>query len=84
MYYDVVEAKITGDLTFWVRFADGVNGHVRILNSCLYGVFEQLKNPEFFNQLKVTNGFVCWGEDLDIAPDSMYQEIAANGEWILS
>lgn len=83
MFYDVVEAKIMGELIFWVRFSDGVNGHVRFLNSYLYGVFEKLKNPDFFNQLQVVDGFVCWGDELDLAPDSMYKAIVKQGEWIL-
>ncbi|MDO9140900.1 MAG: DUF2442 domain-containing protein [Methylobacter sp.] len=85
MYYDVIEAQIMGELCFSVRFADGLTGNVKILPSYLYGVFEKLKNPDFFKQIKVTDGFVSWGDDeIDLAPDSMYQAIAENGEWLLS
>lgn len=85
MHYDVVEAQVIGELSFTVRFADGLSGTVRFLPSYLYGVFEKLKNPDFFNQLQVANGFVSWGEDeVDLAPDSMYEVISEKGEWLLS
>lgn len=48
MYYDVIEARVIGDLSFTVRFTDGLSGNVRFLPSYLYGVFEKLKNPDFF------------------------------------
>lgn len=84
MYYDVIEARVTGELCFAVRFSDGLSGNVRFLPSYLYGVFEKLKNPDFFNQLQVTDGFVSWGDEIDLAPDSMYSAIAKTGEWLLS
>lgn len=84
MYYDVIEARVIGTLAFEVRFSDGLSGNVRFLPSYLYGVFEKLKNPDFFNQLKVTDGFVSWADEIDLAPDSMYRAISQTGEWLLS
>jgi len=84
MYYDVIEAQVIDQLTLYVRFADGVSGTVRFLPSYLYGVFEPLKNPEFFNNLKITDGFISWSDELDLAPDSMYLAISQQSEWILS
>ena len=85
MYYDVIEARVIGELSFAVRFADGLSGNVRFLPSYLYGVFEKLRNPDFFNQIQVTDGFVSWGDDeVDLAPDSMYRAISQSGEWLLS
>jgi hypothetical protein len=84
MYYDVIEARVIGTLAFEVRFSDGLSGNVRFLPSYLYGVFEKLKNPDYFNQLKVTDGFVSWADEIDLAPDSMYRAISQTGEWLLS
>ncbi|MEI7994492.1 MAG: DUF2442 domain-containing protein [Methylococcaceae bacterium] len=84
MYYDVIEARVIGTLAFEVRFSDGLSGNVRFLPSYLYGVFEKLRNPDFFNQLKVTDGFVSWADEIDLAPDSMYRAISQTGEWLLS
>lgn len=83
MYFDVIEAKITRYLEFAVCFSDGLTGNVKILPSHLYGVFEKLKDPDFFNQLMVTDGFLSWPDEIDLAPDTMYQAIKRHGEWVL-
>lgn len=38
----------------------------------------------FFNQLKVTDGFVPWSDEIDLAPGSMYRAISLAGAWLLS
>ena len=83
MYFDVIEAKITRHLEFAVNFSDGLTGAVKILPSHLYGVFEALKDTEFFKQLTVTDSFVTWPDEIDLAPDAVYQAIKRDGVWIL-
>ena len=83
MYWDVVEANVLGTLEFAVTFADGLSGKVKILPTHLYGVFEKLRDPDFFMKLRVTDGFVSWPDDIDIAPDAMYREIKSKGTWVL-
>ena len=83
MYFDVIEAHITRHLEFTVTFADGLTGTVKLLPSHCYGVFELLKDPDFFNQLTVSEGFVSWPDEIDLAPDAMYQAIKRDGEWVL-
>jgi len=83
MYFDVIDAKIIRHLEFNVTFSDGLTGNVKILSSHLYGVFAALIEPELFKQLTVTDGFVSWPNDIDLAPDAMYQAIKNDGEWIL-
>ena len=84
MYWDVVEAKILDHLEFMVTFADGLTGPVRVLPSHLRGVFARLQDPTVFNQLCVTDGYVSWPGDLDLAPDAMYDAIKQHGEWVLA
>ena len=84
MYWDVMSATIVNHLEFTVTFADGLTGRVRMLPSHLYGVFEKLKDPTFFNQLQVANGFVSWPDENDLAPDAMYEAIRRDGEWRLA
>ncbi|TAN43433.1 MAG: DUF2442 domain-containing protein [Nitrospirae bacterium] len=83
MHWDVVSARIIDHLEFAVTFADGLTGNVRMLPSHLFGVFEKLKDPAVFNQLQVTDGFVSWPGEIDLAPDAMYQAIKQHGELIL-
>lgn len=82
-YPDVVDARATGRLEFRVRFSDGLEGRVLMCRSHLYGVFERLKDPEFFRQLTVTDGFVSWPGEIDLATDAMYEAIRHDGTWVL-
>jgi hypothetical protein len=66
-----------------VRFADGTEGRVRFESSHLRGVFEALKDPAVFQQVRVDSGAVTWPGEIDLAPDAMYREIKRTGEWIL-
>ncbi len=82
-YPEVVDAAVTGNLEFAVCFSDGLKGRVRFCESHLYGVFEPLKDARLFKQLRVTEGFVSWPEEIDLAPDAMYDAIRRDGLWIL-
>jgi hypothetical protein len=84
MCCDVIKAEVTGALSFSVGFADGLRGVVEMQTSHLYGVFEKLKDRNFFSQLRVENGFVSWPGEIDLAPDAMYEAIKRDGRWILS
>ena len=83
MYWDVIEVKVTESLCLYVRFDDGTDGRVRFMPQHLTGVFESLKNPQFFKQVFIDNGVVAWPNEVDLAPDAMYQGIKKHGEWIL-
>jgi len=80
---DVVEAKVLAHLKLWVKFADGLTGYVTFMPSHLTGVFEALKNPDVFNRIYVADGFVAWENEIDLAPDAMYEAIKQQGEWVL-
>lgn len=83
MPWDVVDLKIIAPLTLLVRFADGMAGEVRFETSHLTGVFSALKDFNFFKQAFIDRGAVAWPENIDLAPDAMYNEIKANGVWVL-
>lgn len=81
MYWDVVAVKPIDSRTLEVRFADGLGGTVCFAESALRGVFTVLKDPDFFAQVMLGNGFVTWPGELDLAPDAMYDAIKESGEW---
>ena len=83
--WNVVKVEVVGPLTLWVEHQDGVTGKVRFLASHLRGVFEVLKDPEYFAQVGIAHGAVSWPNEMpDLAPDAMHDELAAHGEWILN
>ncbi len=79
----VMSVVATNDLTLHVEFSDGVAGEIRFLTTHLTGVFEVLKNPDFFAQARIEHGAVTWPGELDIAPDAMYDAVKENGIWVL-
>ncbi len=69
-----------------VRFLDGTEGFVRmagIISVSPSGMFKELRNPERFAEVYLDFGAVTWPGGLDLAPDAMYDEIKAHGEWVL-
>ncbi|PJB44319.1 MAG: DUF2442 domain-containing protein [Comamonadaceae bacterium CG_4_9_14_3_um_filter_60_33] len=79
----VVAVIATGALTLQVEFLDGTKGEIRFFPSHLTGVFEPLKNPDFFAQARIEQGVVTWPGDLDLAPDAMYDAVKQNKIWML-
>lgn len=74
------------EFRFRVRFIDGTEGIVDIsarVRSPQAGVFAVLADPLLFNKIFIECGVVTWPGELDLAPDAMYDEIKANGEWVL-
>jgi hypothetical protein len=83
MKWDVVAVKAEPGATLSVQFADGLSGRVRFAPSFFRGVFEPIRDPELFAQVFVDQGAVAWPGDLDLAPDAMYEQIRAHGEWLI-
>jgi hypothetical protein len=83
MIWDVVSVKPVSPLVLSVLFKDGTEGTVRFESSHLSGVFEALKAPDIFRQVRVEEGAVTWPGEIDLAPDAMYREIKRAGEWVL-
>jgi hypothetical protein len=83
MYWDVTSVQPQHHLTLTVKFSDGLQGTVRFKPSHLTGVFESLKDEEYFNKVFVNHGVVTWPGELDLAPDAMHTEIKKNGCWVL-
>ncbi|MBI2379531.1 MAG: DUF2442 domain-containing protein [Gammaproteobacteria bacterium] len=81
--WSVVEVSVIEYPMLRVRFQDGTEGRVVMTPDCMRGVFEPLRDPEFFAQVSVELGAVTWPGELDLAPDAMYYEIKRNGEWII-
>jgi hypothetical protein len=71
-----------------VQFVDGTQGVVDLRPrlgraGIARTIFAPLCDPEFFAHASVHLGAVEWPGEIDLAPDAMYDEIRANGHWIL-
>jgi hypothetical protein len=78
-----VSVDVQDGQSFRVRFVDGLAGWVRMEPSHLTGVFAALRDEAIFRQARIEYGAVTWPGEIDLAPDAMYDEIKAHGEWVL-
>ena len=75
----VVRVSAGPGYTLEVTFADGTSGTVD-LSARLFGlVFEPLRDPAQFSQVRVDEyGAVCWPNGADLAPDALYRTISSS------
>ena len=67
----IVEAKYAGAYLIQVRFADGVQGEVDLSQELDGEMFEPLRDPQLFKQLKLDadTHTVVWPNGADLAPE---------------
>lgn len=82
MNWDIVNVTVSSNLTLKIKFSDGTVGRAIFKIEDLTGVFEPLKDPNFFAKAFIDHGVITWPGEIDIAPDAMYQEIKKTGEWV--
>ena len=63
-----------------VLFSDGMSGEVDLSDRLRGPMFEPLKDPEFFKQVRVDgpSGTVMWPNGADIAPDVIHEELSVS------
>jgi hypothetical protein len=76
----VTHVKVLPDFRLEVSFADGLSGIVDMSSEAFDGVFAPMADPAFFTQARVEDGVVVWPNGVDIAPDALYDEVAAQHE----
>lgn len=57
-----------------LTFSDGVRGTISVEDRLFGPVFEPLKDPKLFAQVRVDEfGAVCWPNGADLAPDALHR-----------
>lgn len=75
MYFDITDAKYSRDYQLNLHFADGSSGTVNFSKYIEEGtIFAKLKDLDVFKSFGIKYGTIVWGEDLDIAPETLYVE----------
>lgn len=74
------DARHAGGYNVELWFADGLHAVVDLESELTGGVFEPLKDIEYFEQVKFSDelGTIYWPNQTDIAPEHLY-ELARNG-----
>lgn len=55
-------------------FTNGERGVYDCTELLDFGVFKELKNKHYFEQVKVIDGTVVWPHEQDICPDTLYMD----------
>jgi hypothetical protein len=64
-----------------VLFDDGRSGEINISARLFGPVFEPLRDPLLFAQVRVDEyGALCWPNGADLAPDALYRAISSQVE----
>lgn len=65
----ITDCRVAGDHTLELTFADGFTGRLAF-DEVLWGpVFEPLKDPAFFQRVKVEDDTIRWPNNADFCPD---------------
>lgn len=60
------------DYQLKLTFTNGEKGIYDCSHLLNFGVFQELKNHHYFNQVKVVQSTVTWPHEQDICPDKLY------------
>ena len=78
MLRDIVSVQPLSAHRLRLTFDDGVEGIVNVAETVQFtGVFEPLRDPDFFKQVKVNRelGTVQWPNDADLDTDVLYAKV---------
>jgi hypothetical protein len=75
MHWDVRTVKPLPDYRIYVELEDGRKGVFDLKPYLDHGVFRELRNVQYFNQVGVVFGAVTWPHEQDIAPETLLAEM---------
>lgn len=70
MYWDVKIVKPLADHLIYVEIEDGRKGVFDMKPNLDFGVFRELRDVHYFNQVGILFGAVTWPHEQDIAPET--------------
>jgi hypothetical protein len=73
MYWDVMCVKPLADYRIYVELKNGQKGIFDLKPYLDKGVFRELRNVAYFNQVGFEFGAVTWPNEQDIAPETLLE-----------
>ncbi len=71
--HTIIEAKTLNGKNLFLKFSNGISGSFNFDDYFTYkGILAPLENQEFFNQISVNEGTICWPTEIDLCPDVLY------------
>ena len=74
MYLSVVEVKPLENYYLWLRFENNEEKIFDIKPYLEIGKFQELKNKDLFNTVKISFDSIEWSNHLDLDPKLLYKE----------
>ncbi len=75
MFWDVKNVKPLPSYRIQVEIEDGRKGVFDVTPYLDHGVFRELRNVHYFNQVGIRFGAVTWPNEQDIAPETLIAEL---------
>lgn len=75
MYWDVKTVKPLIDYRIYVETEDGRRGIFDVKPYLDRGVFRELRDEHYFNQVGILFGAVTWPHEQDIAPETLLEQM---------
>lgn len=79
MYWDVTTVKPLSDYRIYVEIENGRKGVFDLKPYLNHGVFRELWDVHYFNQVGILFGAVTWPNEQDIAPETLLDEMLLLG-----
>jgi len=79
----VISAELKNDYRVCVEFNNGTKGTIdfkKILEEDHREIIRELLNKELFKTVKVNLNTLCWDNEVDFAPDYLYEQIKIKQE----
>ncbi len=75
MILRVTDARLVRDFIVWVRFNDGSEGEVDLSGELDGPIFEPLRDPKVFSQLRLDPDIhtLVWPNGADLAPEFLHE-----------
>ncbi|MFZ5480521.1 MAG: DUF2442 domain-containing protein [Myxococcota bacterium] len=77
MFVHVVQAQHLGGHRVRLRFDDGREGEVDLLDELHGPVFEPLRDVEAFGAFRIDGGTLAWPNGADFAPEFLHARVGA-------
>jgi hypothetical protein len=78
----VVDVEVIGQHRLRIAFDDGLSGEIDASNWAWRGVFEPLRDPNYFARVELDRqlGTISWPNGADVAPETLYLWVAEERE----
>jgi hypothetical protein len=75
----IIDARVIENCIVEFQFSDGYVGRVDLAPALWGPIFEPLKDPDYFRQLRIEDDTVRWPNDVDFCPDVLRYWCDAGG-----